>query len=118
MLDPSQLHVFTARSNPLYWDSTHRNWQAFARGMLAAGVTLTVIDCAFGEEDHLCAMDGVRHIPVRAKTRVWNKENLLNIGVHRTPEAQYIAWMHRNFPKMLKSRDRFSLEAKDTLVVH
>jgi hypothetical protein len=93
MLDPSQLHVFTARSNPLYWASTHRNWQAFARGMLAAGVTLTVIDCAFGEEDHLCAMDGVRHIPVRAKTRVWNKENLLNIGVHRTPEAQYIAWI-------------------------
>ena len=52
-----------------------------------------MVECAFGEEDHQCAMDGVRHIPVRAKTRVWNKENLLNIGVHRTPEAQYIAWV-------------------------
>jgi hypothetical protein len=93
MLEPSQLHVFTARSNPLHWTSTHRNWLRFAQGMLDAGVTLTVIECAFGEEDHRCAMDGVRHIPVRAKTRVWNKENLLNIGVHRTPEAQYIAWI-------------------------
>ena len=93
MLEPSQLHVFTARSNPLLWASTHRNWLRFARGMLDAGVTLTVIECAFGEEGHRCAMDGVRHIPVRAKTRVWNKENLLNIGVHRTPEAQYIAWV-------------------------
>jgi len=61
--------------------------------MLEAGVTLTVVECAFGEEDHRCAMDGVRHIPVRAKTRVWNKENLLNIGVHRSPDAKYIAWV-------------------------
>jgi hypothetical protein len=93
MFDPSQLHVFTARSNPLHWTSTHRNWLAFARSMLDAGVTLTVVECAFGEEDHQCMMEGVRHIAVRAKTRVWNKENLLNIGVHRTPEARYIAWI-------------------------
>src|ERR1700677_836049 len=93
MLEPSQLHVFTARSNPLHWTSTHRNWLTFAHSMLEAGVTLTVVECAFGEEDHRCAMDGVRHIPVRAKTRVWNKENLLNIGVHRSPDAKYIAWV-------------------------
>ena len=93
MLDPSQLHVFTARSNPLHWTATHRNWLRFAGSMLDAGVTLTVIECAFGEEDHQCMMDGVHHIGVRAKTRVWNKENLLNIGVHRTPEARYVAWI-------------------------
>jgi hypothetical protein len=93
MLDPSQLHVFTARSNPLHWTATHRNWLRFAASMLDAGVTLTVIECAFGEEDHQCVMDGVRHIAVRAKTRVWNKENLLNIGVNRTPEARYVAWI-------------------------
>jgi hypothetical protein len=93
MLEPSQLHVFAARSNPLHWTAPHRNWLRFAQGMKAAGVSLTVIECAYGEEDHRCAIDGVRHIPVRAKTRVWNKENLLNIGVHRTREAQYIAWI-------------------------
>lgn len=93
MLTPSDLHVFTARSNPLHWRAPHRNWEMFAAGMLAAGVSLTVIECAYGEEDHRCAIDGVNHIPVRAKTRVWNKENLLNIGVHRTPEAKYIAWI-------------------------
>ncbi len=93
MLQPSQLHVFTARSNPLHWAAPHRNWLRFAQGMLDAGVSLTVIECAYGEEEHLCAIDGARHIAVRAKTRVWNKENLLNIGVHRTPEAHYIAWI-------------------------
>jgi hypothetical protein len=31
--------------------------------------------------------------PGARQNPVWNKENLLNIGVHRTPEAQYIAWI-------------------------
>lgn len=93
MLKPADLHVFTVRSNPLHWAAPHRNWLKFAEAMLASGVTLTVVECVYGEEHHRCDMDGVRHIPVRAKTRVWNKENLLNIGIHRTSEAKYIAWI-------------------------
>lgn len=93
MLAPRDLHVFTARSNPLHWGRPHRNWERFAEGMIAAGVSLTVIECVYGEEDHCCAIPGVRHIGVRAKTRVWTKENLLNIGIQRTPEARYIAWI-------------------------
>jgi hypothetical protein len=94
VLAASDLHVFTARANPLGWQVPHANWEKFAEGMLSAGVKLTVVECAYGEEDHRCDdIEGVRHIGVRAKTRVWNKENLLNIGVHRTPEARYIAWI-------------------------
>lgn len=93
MLDASHLHVFTARSNPLYWTAPHRNWERFAAHMLASGVMLTVIECAYGEEEFRCVRDGARHIGVRAKTRGWNKENLLNLGIQRTPEAQYIAWI-------------------------
>lgn len=92
-LTPSRLHVFTARSNPLRWRAPHDNWERFADHMRDSGVTLTVIECAYGEHPHVCEGAGIRHIGVRAKTRVWNKENLLNIGVHRTPEAQYIAWL-------------------------
>ena len=40
MLEPSQLHVFTARSNPLRWTAPHRNWHRFASSMLDAGVSL------------------------------------------------------------------------------
>jgi hypothetical protein len=93
MLDGSMLHVFTARSNPLYWEAPHRNWERFAAHMLESGVRLTVIECAYGAEDFRCAADGVNHIGVRAKTRGWNKENLLNLGIQRCPDAQYIAWI-------------------------
>ena len=93
MLDASRLHVFAARSNPLNWQAPHRNWLRFARHMLDSGVNLTVVECAFGEEDFTCQMEGVNHIGVRAVTRGWTKENLLNIGIHRVPEAQYIAWI-------------------------
>ncbi len=89
MLKPSDLHVFAARSNPLHYKAPQQNWERFAEHMLDAGVTLTVVECAYGDEDHVCDLDGVRHIPVRAKTRLWNKENLLNIGIRRTPEAKY-----------------------------
>jgi hypothetical protein len=61
--------------------------------MLDSGVNLTVIECAYGEDDFRCREQGVRHIGVRAKTRGWIKENLLNLGIQRTPEAQYIAWI-------------------------
>lgn len=93
MLAPSDLHVFTARANPLYWKTPHRNWERFAEGILRQGASLTVIECAYGEEDHHCALDGVSHIPVRATTRAWTKENLLNIGIQRTPQAKYAAWV-------------------------
>ena len=101
MFDPSLLHVFTARSNPLGWKKPHENWEVFARHMLASGVSLTVIECAYGAEDFACKtppMDDPSHagrflhVGVRAKTRAWNKECLLNIGIQRRPEAQYIGW--------------------------
>ena len=92
-LKPSDLHVFTARSNPLHWRAPQQNYLKFVEGMKRAGVTLTVIECAYGEEDYACEIAEVRHIALRAKTRVWNKENLLNLGIHRTPEAKYLAWI-------------------------
>ena len=94
MLDLSQLHVFTARSNPLHWTSTHRNWLRFARGMLDAGVTLTVVECAFGEETS-SLRDGRRPATFRCVPKPGSgpRKTLLNIGVHRTPEAKYIAWI-------------------------
>ena len=100
-MQPDQLWVFTARSNPLGYSVPHQNWQKFTKGMLDAGVNFVTIECAYGELDHECEDAGLtpdqmaryHHIGVRAKTRGWIKENLLNLAIHRFPQAQYLAWI-------------------------
>ncbi len=89
------LHVVTAIANPLRWTSRIRLYRAFERHMLDSGVQLTVVECSYGDRPHeLSGTPGVRHVPVRARTLVWTKENLLNLGVAQLPDsAKYIAWI-------------------------
>ena len=87
------LHVFTARANPLMWKVPDRIFRDFAQHMLDSGVVLHVIECAYGERPFVHDdIPGVDHIGVRARTMVWSKESLLNVGISRVPEAKYIAW--------------------------
>ena len=88
-----RLHVFTARANPLGWEQPHRLYEQFAAHMLESGVVLHVVECAYGDRPFTCALPGVHHIGVRAKTMIWNKECLLNLGIMQVPEAEYIAWI-------------------------
>lgn len=88
------LQVVCAISNPLRLESRIRLYRQFEAHMLASGVALTVVECAYGDRDYECAgTSNVRHVPVRAKTLVWAKENLLNLGVNRVcqdvPDARY-----------------------------
>jgi hypothetical protein len=57
-------------------------------------VKITLVECAFGDRDHQLAdlaSDRVTHVPVYAKTLLWNKENLLNLGIQRLPrDAKYV----------------------------
>jgi hypothetical protein len=87
------LHVFTARANPLRWRAPDALYQKFARHMLQSGVHLHVVECQYGDRPFTCEMDGVDHIGVRARTMIWNKECLLNLGIRRVPQARYIAWI-------------------------
>jgi len=89
------LHVVTAVANPLRWNSRTILYRAFEQHMLASGVDLTVVECAYGDRPfELAGTPGVRHVPVRARTLVWVKENLLNLGIARLPDsAKYIAWV-------------------------
>ena len=85
------LHVVTAVANPIRWKSRIRLFRDFEQHMLDSGVRLTVVECAFGDRPFESAgTRGVDHVGVRAKTLVWTKENLLNLGIART-DAKYIA---------------------------
>ena len=98
------LHVVTCVYNPLRWQTRLAHYRRFREHMLDSGVRLTVVECALGERPHELGEDPhVTHVPVRARTLAWNKECLINIGIHRglPPDAQYIAWIdadieHRN----------------------
>lgn len=92
MLKPSELHVFAARFNPIRYETPDRIYRQWVKHMLESGVTLTVIECQYGERAFTCEMPGVRHIGVRAQSAAWSKECLINIGIQRTPEAKYICW--------------------------
>ena len=89
------LHVVTAIANPIRWASRIALYRAFERHMVQSGVRLTVVECAYGERPF--ELDGnplVHHVGVRSKTMVWNKENLINLGIARLPEDwRYVAWI-------------------------
>ena len=89
------LHVITAVSNPMRWESRIRLYRDFERRMLDSGVHLTTVECAHGDRPFVLEDNPeINHIPVRARTLVWTKENLLNIGISRLPQNwKYVAWI-------------------------
>jgi hypothetical protein len=89
------LHVVTAFSNPMRWANRLRVHQDFEAHMLASGVKLTTVECAYGERPFELAEDPrINRVRVRSKTIVWNKENLINLGIARLPhDWKYLAWI-------------------------
>ena len=63
-------------------------------------VNLCVVECAYGDSVHVCdrpalAQPGPKfmHVPVRAESVLWHKENLLNIGMRALPcDTKYVCW--------------------------
>jgi len=81
------LDVVVPYSNPIMWRSRRRVHDDFEDRMLATeGVRLTTVECAYGDRPfELPDRPGVNRVRVRASTLVWNKENLVNLGVQRLP---------------------------------
>lgn len=90
------LHIVAAIANPIRWESRVRLARnAIADWLREPNVYVTIVEAAHGARSFaltdLGEHDRVTHIPVRAATLVWSKENLLNIGISRLPHhARYI----------------------------
>lgn len=76
------------------WKSRINNYNEFEQHMLDSGVKLTVVECTYGKLPYeLKNNKHIKHIGVRSNSILWNKENLINIGITRLPEtAKYIGW--------------------------
>jgi hypothetical protein len=86
----SDLHVVCAIFNPIRWASRKTLYQAFEEHMLDSGVSLTLVECALGGRPfELAERPHITHVPVRARTLAWNKENLINLGIQRLPEQAH-----------------------------
>ena len=94
-MSPDLLHVVAVVANPILWRSRIALFRLFADHMRNSGVRLTVVECAFGDRPFELADDlRFQHVPVRANTMVWTKENLVNLGIARLPQDwKYVAWI-------------------------
>jgi hypothetical protein len=87
-----QLHVVTARFNPLRWETPERHYRDWVAHILDSGARLTVVEVQYGKRAFQCEMPHVHHVGLRADSWVWGKECALNEGIKRIPDAAYIAW--------------------------
>ena len=86
------LHVFAVRSYPLRWKQPDVVARAWIQHLLDSGVRLHLIEVQYGERPfEFAEVPHVNHIGLRAKTWCWSKENALNLGIARVPDARYIA---------------------------
>jgi hypothetical protein len=87
-----QLHVVTARFNPLRWEAPDRNFRLWVEHILDSGAKLTVAEVQYGRREFACDLAHVNHVGLRAESWVWSKECALNLAIQRIPEAEYVAW--------------------------
>jgi hypothetical protein len=91
-LDAQQLHVVTARFNPLRWETPDRHFRDWVGHVLDSGARLTVVEVQYGRRDFVCALPHVNHVGLHADSWAWCKECALNEGIRRIPDAEYVAW--------------------------
>lgn len=93
-----QLHVISVLSNPIRYRSRVRLFKEYIGRMHDAGVTLWLVEAAFGERTpELEALDQkydwLQVIRLRNDHELWQKEAMINAARRfLPPEAKYIAW--------------------------
>lgn len=92
---PAPLDVIAVVSNPVRYRSRYDLFRAFEAHAIESGARLTVVEMAFGDRPFEVTEAGnPRHLQLRSNTEIWQKENLVNLGMGRVPaEAEYVAWV-------------------------
>lgn len=122
-LSARDLHVVSVINNPRRWRSRIRLLREFVGHMKEQGVSLTLVDHAFGEREWNIdpadpILDGVNVVRVRGGSgqEIWLKEALINLGVRSLPhEWKYVAWIDAD---ILFQRRDFAIETIHALQHH
>jgi hypothetical protein len=116
-LNGGVLDVVAVISNPARYRSRYNLYRDFERYILASGARLTTVESALGERPfEVTSADNPRHVQVRRTDEIWDKENLINIGVGRLPaDWKYAAWIDAD---VTFARPDWVLETLQQLQVH
>lgn len=88
-----ELCVVTTFFDSVGYARKRENLELFAKPILAAGIPLVVVECAFGSSPYTQCLPGTV-TRVRARDVMWQKERLINLAVSRLPTRfTKIAWI-------------------------
>ena len=100
------LHVISVVSNPLNWNSRSELFHKFIVDMILAreslfgseySLSLTIVECLYPTQVSCISSDllpEINYVGVHSDSIIWNKENLVNIGIKNLPsDYEYVAWV-------------------------
>lgn len=95
--DESPLHVIGVCSNFVRWHSRYRLAREWLEAMQATrNVKVHLVECAFGDREYELSEEAPEsYLKLRTKSSIWNKENMINLGVRRLlpHDWKYMAWI-------------------------
>ncbi len=85
--------IVTSYFNPAGYRTKQENYNRFAAGIRAIGAELWTVECTFGEQP-FDLPEGPRHMRIRGRDVLWQKERLLNECIRALP-ANYtkVVWL-------------------------
>jgi hypothetical protein len=93
-MDAGLLNTVTCYYNPIRWEARLRTCKQHLEHLLDTGSKPLLVECQTGDRPfELADFRHIRHVGVRSKTLLWNKESLLRIGMQRLdPDWEYVCW--------------------------
>jgi hypothetical protein len=93
--DPKEFCVIAALFNPVSFESRYTSYLLFEQHMLSFGIYMMTIELTVGNQTfQVTDTNNPRHLQFKTDDILWYKENLINIGIKRSPDhCQYIAWI-------------------------
>jgi hypothetical protein len=81
--------------NPVSFQSRYNSYIQFEQHMSSFGVYLITIELVVGNQSFkVTQANNSRHLQFKTDDILWYKENLINIGIKRSPDhCKYIAWI-------------------------
>lgn len=103
--DQDRLHVITMVSNPMRTTRRYELFQRFRQYMLDQGVHIWAAEIQDGSRPFCCTdKSNPRDLQLRTATRLWQKENALNLLIQRLPsDWKYVAWIDADIEFMNKN---------------